>query len=287
MEVIHETIPYNRPDRFTIYPLGDMHLGVIHCDEDLLREQVEEIRKNPNARWLGMGDYADCIVPSDYKRWEGRILADWMRGQEDNIGPTQVRKVDEVLSPIWGKCLGLIEGNHEDMIRRYNHYNIMDELLRLANQKHKVPYAGVSCFLKITFKRGTDGYTRNKDQINYIIHARHGEGSARTSGARALAVLRLSQSMINANITFMGHLHGQEAPDIPQRLILTRKDKIKSYETLATMTGAWIRAYMQGVPPCYLERWGTPPSTLGCPKIVIEPDEQIMELHKVRRTQEL
>lgn len=258
-----------------------MHLGVVHCDEALLAETVAEIKKLRTAYWLGMGDYADCVTPSDFKRWEGRILAGWMKGHEDNIGPTQVERVNEILSPIWDKCLGLIEGNHDDDIRKRNHYDFMTELLKWANKKHHVPYAGVSCFLRLNFDR-----KNSSDSHDYIIHARHGDGHARTSGARALAVLRLSQSMVNAHITLMGHLHGQESPDIPQRLVL-RNGKIKSFETIATMTGAWIKAYMQGVPPCYLERWGSPPSTLGCPRIVIEPDKDRMTLEKIRTVRKL
>jgi len=285
MEVLEKTISYHRPDKFTIYPLGDMHIGVIHCDEDLLRTTVEDIRKDRNAYWLGMGDYGDCITPSDFKRWDGKILAPWMKEHADNIGPTQVRKVDEILKPIWNKCLGLIEGNHDDNIRRYNHYDFMSELLERANDKRPkndpIKYAGVSCFLRLNFRR-----TNTTETHDYIIHARHGEGSARTSGARALAVLRLSQSMVNAHIVLSGHLHGQESPDIPQRLVL-RNGKIKSFETIATMTGAWVRAYMQGVPPCYLERWGSPPSTLGCPKITIQPQYGKMTLEKSRNVRPL
>ncbi|MBC8273416.1 MAG: hypothetical protein H8E40_00385 [Chloroflexi bacterium] len=279
MEVINYEIEYTRPDGFTLYPLGDMHMGVVHCDEDLLDKEVSKIKADKNARWLGMGDYGDYISPSDFKRWEGKILAPWMQKHEDNIGPTQTDRIDEILSPIWSKCIGIIEGNHEDMIRRYHHYNAIEELLKKANKKHKVHYAGVSCFVRILFKRGTESH-------EFIIHARHGEGSARTPGARALAVLRLSQSMVNAHITLMGHLHGQESPDIPQRLIL-KGGKIKSFETIATMTGAWLKGYMQGVPPCYFERWGSPPSTLGCPRIIIEPDKDRMTLEKTRQTQAL
>ncbi len=279
IEVITKTLEYNYPDKFTLYALGDMHLGVVHCDEDLLRATVTEIKAQKNALWLGMGDYGDCITPSDFKRWDGRILAPWMRGNEDNIGATQVEKVDEILSPIWNKCLGLIEGNHDDSIRKYNHYDFMKELLKKANKKAVVPYAGVSCMLRLNFKR-----KNSNEAHDFIIHARHGEGAARTSGARALAVLRLAAVFTNAHITLMGHLHGQESPDIPQRLIL-QGGKIKAFETLACMTGSWVKAYMQGVPACYLERWGSPPSTLGCPIIILEPQTGKMTLQKIRKTQ--
>ncbi|KKL23358.1 hypothetical protein LCGC14_2426160 [marine sediment metagenome] len=125
MEVITKTIEYKQTEKFYLYPLGDIHLGVMHCDEVALAEKVEEIKKEKNALWLGMGDYGDCITPSDFKRWEGKIIAPWMTDNVDNIGPTQVRAVDKMLSPIWDKCLGLIEGNHDDNIRRFNHYDFM------------------------------------------------------------------------------------------------------------------------------------------------------------------
>jgi len=276
MQVITHTIEYTRPDKFTIYPLGDEHLGVIHCDEDLLDKTINEIHRDKHSFWVGMGDYGDFITPSDFKRWSGKILAPWMQNHEDNIGATQVDRIHEMHSRIWGKNLALLEGNHDENIRRYNHYNAIEELLKRANKvsSKQVQYGGVQCFIRLLFKRKNTTTTHE-----YIIHARHGEGSARTSGARALAVLRMSQTTVNANITLMGHLHGQESPDIPQRLLLYRGN-IKSFGSIATMTGAWIRAYMQNVPPCYLERWGSPPSVLGCPKIIIEPDKGKITLEK-------
>ena len=278
MEIIEKKIIYKRPDKFYIYPIGDLHAGVIHFHEELLKAKVKEIAQQKNALWLGMGDYADLITPSDFKRWEGQILAPWMKGEEDNIGAAQLDKMDELFRPIWDKCAGLIIGNHEEAIRRYHHFDFIKELLKRANRKRKednlIPCAGISCFLVLKFQRLSSNETHE-----IIVHARHGEGSARTSGARALAVLRLSQSMVNAHVTLMGHLHGQESPDIPQRL-LYRRGKSKGFDSLATMTGAWLRAYMANVPASYLERWGCPPSKLGCPRIVIEPDENLITLEK-------
>ena len=288
MEVIDVDIPYHRSQVFYFYGLGDIHDGVIHSHTEMVKEQVKEIKSLPSARWLGMGDYSDLIMPSDFKRWEGKILAPWMKDNEDNIAPTQLEHINELLKPIWNQCVGLMEGNHEDSIRRYHHYDFIKELLKLANKGREkpIPYAGVSCFVALGFHRGGLKYGGRGKQYNgsnrpIIVHARHGEGSARTSGARALAVLRLAQSMVNAHITLSGHLHGMEAPDIPQRIIYNR-GKIQSFEAIATMTGSFLRAYMQGVPPCYLERWGTPPSVLGCPRIRIDTKNWKLTLEKPR-----
>tara|TARA_Y100000310_G_scaffold58000_1_gene53147 strand:- start:636 stop:1511 length:876 start_codon:yes stop_codon:yes gene_type:complete len=290
MEVIVKEIEYSIPDKFYIYPLGDLHIGAAHCAEDDLREKISEIKSlGRQAIVIGMGDYGDCITPSDLKRWDARALAPWladdmntdmplwMRSNRDNIGPATSRKVDEILKPIWGSFVALIEGNHDDDIRKYSHFNFTKELLLKANEKHTVPFGGAQCFVVLRFKR------KNSNEVHdIVVHARHGEGSARTSGARALAVLRMVQSTPDAHITLMGHLHGQESPDIPQRLTVTR-GKLKERNSLATMTGAWLLAYKQGAPPSYLERYGAPPSVLGCPRIVISPSKQIMTLEKTRK----
>ncbi len=268
-----------------------MHVGAVHCDEDALGEKVYEIKSlGKQAIVIGGGDYGDCITPNDTKRWDARILAPWlqddmndklpvwMRSNMDNIGPGILRRVDEILKPIWSSFVGLIEGNHDDGIRKHNHYNFMKELLLKANEKHDVKYAGVQCFLVLHFVR-----KNSREVHDIVLHVRHGEGAARTSGARALAVLRMAQSTPDADVTLMSHLHGQESPDIPQRLTVYR-GKIKERNALATMTGAWLKAYMQGVPPSYLERYGSTPSVLGCPRIVFQPGKGIMTLEKSRVT---
>ena len=254
-------------------------------------EKVYEIKSlGKQAIVIGGGDYGDCITPNDTKRWDARILAPWlqddmndklpvwMRSNMDNIGPGILRRVDEILKPIWSSFVGLIEGNHDDGIRKHNHYNFMKELLLKANEKHDVKYAGVQCFLVLHFVR-----KNSREVHDIVLHVRHGEGAARTSGARALAVLRMAQSTPDADVTLMSHLHGQESPDIPQRLTVYR-GKIKERNALATMTGAWLKAYMQGVPPSYLERYGSTPSVLGCPRIVFQPGKGIMTLEKSRVT---
>jgi len=168
MEVIVKTVEYSLTDKFYLYDLSDLHLGAVHCDEEALKEKVYEIKSlGKQAIVLGGGDYGDCITPNDMKRWDARILAPWllddmnpklpvwMRSNMDNIGPGILRRVDQILSPIYPSMVGLIEGNHDDGIRKHNHYNFMKELLLKANKKYTVPYAGVQCFVVLHFKRKT------------------------------------------------------------------------------------------------------------------------------------
>ena len=69
MEVIEKTFEYTRSDKFFLYDLSDLHVGAVHCDEDLLAEKVYEIRQlGRRAIVLGGGDYGDCITPNELKR---------------------------------------------------------------------------------------------------------------------------------------------------------------------------------------------------------------------------
>jgi len=106
LEVIEKEIVYeSKDDIYTLTPLGDIHKGVVHCNENLLDTEVQKIHSNPLGLWVGMGDYGDLVVPRDFKRWDGAILAPWMKGHENNIGPTQLDNIDDTLSPIWDQCI--------------------------------------------------------------------------------------------------------------------------------------------------------------------------------------
>ena len=59
-----------RSAELEIYPLGDLHIGSRDCAEGLLKKAIKDINDNPNARWIGGGDYLDAIKPSDSKRFD-------------------------------------------------------------------------------------------------------------------------------------------------------------------------------------------------------------------------
>ena len=65
MEVIKHLITHKRPDKFKIYPLGDMHLGSVDCAEKDLEDIITQIKTERNSYWVGMGDYADLITKND------------------------------------------------------------------------------------------------------------------------------------------------------------------------------------------------------------------------------
>ena len=259
MQVIEKVIEYTRPDDFKILALGDIHAGVVHCAEADIRQKVEQIAKERNSFWIGMGDYADCIVPDD-RRWESGIIAPWVK--ENNIVSSEKKWLKSLFNPINHKGLALLMGNHEDTIRKILHVDLLDDLC----EELGIPYGGYSCFIRLLFRR-----KNSNDSHAYTIHAWHGAGSAQTEGARLMRLKRLVKEM-EADIYLMGHLHAI-THDITDRLCVRNK-KIKVVPQVATITGSWLKTYCQDVPPSYGEKAGFKPSHLGCPCIIINPDKE-------------
>jgi len=105
----------SRKDQFDIYPLGDIHAGVVHCAEKQIKAKVREISENPFALWIGMGDMADCITPGD-RRWDDSVIAPWVDRQ--NIAESCRNWLVKLFEPVKDKCIGILEGNHELTMRK-------------------------------------------------------------------------------------------------------------------------------------------------------------------------
>ena len=223
---------------------------------------MDIIKNESDALWVGMGDYADCILKND-PRFDIGGLAPWVK--PDNIVESQRKWVKELLAPISSKCLGLLTGNHEETI----HLRYENDITRNLCDDLKVPYAGYACYIALSFKRAETACHRS------LIHAWHGAGAAQTEGARLMRLMRLVNE-IQADIYLMGHLHAM-TQHTPDRLLYSN-GRIKSSKLVATITGSWLRAYTQPrkgqqLNASYAEIKGYKPSRIGCPKVIIKPDK--------------
>lgn len=248
-------------------------MGSINCAEGELEKQVLKIKNDRMGYWIGMGDYADCIIKDD-KRFQQGGLAKWV--SSDNIAESQRIRVKEVLKPIASKCICLLDGNHELDIRKKFQYNMTWNLC----QDLGVPYGGYQCFISLIFRRTTTiEEPQSGDRHQYIIHAWHGAGAAQTEGARLMRLMRLVND-IEADIYLMGHLHAITA-HTPDRLTF-RRGKIKSVRLAAVTTGSWLRGYTESpnkeepLPPSYIEEKGYKPARIGCPIVKIHPDSDLV-----------
>ena len=115
-------------EKFSIIPIGDIHLGNRGCDIERLKKLVMWIKNKDNCYWIGMGDYIEAIVYTD-KRFDPESIDDtYLTPRLADAVHQQKRDIINLLNPIADKCLGLHRGNHEEKMRLEHHTDIIYEM---------------------------------------------------------------------------------------------------------------------------------------------------------------
>jgi len=266
MNVIDYDITYtNSAPVIHLYFLGDIHAGTIHCAEDELRETINDIKNDPKARVIGMGDYGEFITPKD-PRFDPNLksIAPWLRDDMDDIGMAQVEWVTHLFKPIKKKIVGLLYGNHEEAIRIHNHTNVIKHLCR----KLEVPNLGYSSFVRFRFKR-------ESSNESHIIKGAftHGSGSGITKGSKVNRLRRFMDDF-EADLYAYAHVHDIDQQRRPY-ITVSPAGKIQSKEQIGVLTGCWFRTYTQGITSSYGERKAYPPTVIGCPLVILHPTKKL------------
>lgn len=254
------TIPCNsRSNWFVLVPIGDLHAGIKNFAENDLREVIEYVRKTPNAYWLGMGDYAEFINYTD-KRFDPYNISDWCMDSLDNLAQKQAEYICGLFEPIKNKCIGLIEGNHEETIRLKYHFSVVDYM---ASMMKTVNLTDCS-WIRLKFKREPQGVR------NVIVFAAHGSSAAIKLGGKINKITDIG-NFFEADIYLMGHVHDRTSAYRP-RLYITDKGEPRIYDRqkLFVLTGTFFKTYQE-----FTRSYGAkklyPPTPMGVEKIRIEP----------------
>lgn len=265
MEIKDVIVPFKQSNSiFKLFCFGDIHAGTIHCVEDRVKAKVNEIAKERNAYWIGMGDYGEFITPRD-KRFDPnqKSIAEWV--EPDNVAECQTKWIVDLFKPIKNKCVGLLYGNHEDSMRIYNHDNVHKNICdRLG-----VDNLGFSTFVRFFFRR------ENSNESHIISGVfTHGSGWAVTPGTKMNTLLRFMNSFGGRNVLMYGYAHVHDIIATP-KAYMTVSDaqydqaKIKEQTEWGATTGSWFRTYTRGVIASYGEKKVYPPTAIGCAKFVI------------------
>lgn len=208
--VRHEFYKVEYKAQFHIIPIGDVHMGALACDENLLRQTIKRIEENNNFYWIGMGDYCEFIPVGDRKRFDPKSLAKWISVSDlGDISAKQRDRFLDAVSPIANKCLGLVEGNHERTVKKYYERDIFSEILCEIKKKgkfdsdEKLSLGGYG-WIQLAFYRNKDGKRRNGNLIK--INAHHGFVGGKLAGAKALNMQRWLWTH-DADIVLFGHSH--------------------------------------------------------------------------------
>jgi len=261
------------------WQLADLHIGNRGCAMQRLQADLNEIRDDPYAFWVGIGDLAEYISPKD-KRFDPAVIDprifETPFGLGD-IGAVLRDKLLELLDPIKHKCLGIGFGNHEAKYMKEEnqlrlHQTLCDQL--------RVPDHGYSAWFRVSFVHNNrykqPRLFRNTPKpilgssftLDHYTH--HGAGRATTPGGRLNRLLQF-MNFVDAHLYSIGHVHDE----VQKKAIrLTgNADGTEIVETvrLGVVTGSYLRTYNKGSLPGYGEARGYPPSCLGAVKFEIKP----------------
>jgi hypothetical protein len=269
METLEKRIKYaSRSDVFSLYFLGDLHVGSASCDEAAIATTVKEIKADPLAYWIGLGDLCEFISRHDF-RFRQSQLATWLRGDELEYSDDLVAKEIEIttakLKPIADKCLGLLYGNHEDKQLTAFDRDVHRELVKGIG----VNSLSDEAWIRMVFRRG--GKLGNAGTV-LDIYCHHGWFAGRKAGAKVNNLHDLFGSW-DADIIAVGHGHERliAPPFITMRMNQT--GQIEERRRYALMTGSYMRSHVVGN-TSYASAKGFRPTDIGAVKLTFAPDKR-------------
>lgn len=263
MQVHEYTIQVTkRSDPVTIWFIGDTHVGASGCALDKLKGTVDLVSSTPDSYWLGMGDYCDFVGFRDPRFDPSQIDQNYRISDLKRLAEKQIHHFCKIMAPIRDKCIGYIEGNHDEKWERHYHWSPVRYLEQWSGGNSRA----LSCSAIITIRVRDDVARKGACRYAFDIYAFHGYGGARKMGAEINKVIDLMGSY-EADIYAMGHAHhlGAQATD----RIGKRKSKLALYEKRKAffLTGSYLKTADIG-DSNYAERKGYPPRRLGSPRVI-------------------
>ncbi len=268
METLTRRIRYaSRSDVFSLWFLGDLHIGSASCDEDAIKATVKAIEADPLALWVGLGDMAEFINRQDY-RFRQASLAQWLRGDEmeygDDLVEAQIERVIARLKPIAGRCLGLCYGNHEDRqhatFDRNVHRRVWQGLLAECADVQNLTDEALA---RLIFVRG--GHTSTLD-----MYLHHGWFAGRKAGSKVNNLHDLFAAW-DVDIIAVGHGHERMLAPPAVTIRIDATGAPREWRRYALMTGSYIRSHKAGA-TSYASRRGFRPNDIGAVRLLYRPD---------------
>lgn len=180
-------VPHMAADYCNLYILSDPHCGCANWAEKLLKNDIEAIRMDPNAKVIIPGD----LFQRDLKNHKvGDVY-------HQAIPPGEQKYyMEKMLTPIKDKIIGMLPGNHDD--RGGEDANEVKDLCK---------FLGVHYFdHEICMSISVGAKPKNGKPAVYTGYGVHGSANGSTIGAIANALARLPQ-VCDADFYFMGHSH--------------------------------------------------------------------------------
>jgi len=232
----------NLKKHIELYLIGDTHFPRGKLEK--FKTVIDEIKNNPDALVIGLGDWIEGIIPGDprYNPEESNQMLD-----------EQWEIFEKHIEPIKNKIIGLHSGNHGgNVIKRYS----MNELRKICKR--------ISCRY---LGDGTSLFELCYDDKTILLQTSHGIGGGTSAGHAYNKLDYASRNFADMDIVANGHTHklGVNVSIAPLELV---DGMLKQKVQYHCSCGSFLTNYELGV-ASYGERKGYAPLPLGYIKVII------------------
>lgn len=235
---------------------SDLHIGSNKCRLDLIKEQIETVRKDKNCYAIILGD----LINNATKGSVSDIYSEGLPPME------QMKLAVSLFEPIKDKIIAVTSGNHERRTYRDDGIDLMQFFSLQLGLDDIYDYCaccvGVK-FGRITCSEGGSHNIKGANPATYFIYLSHGDGSSgRLIGSKANNLERRGE-IVNADVIVAGHTHQPMVFSTARYEIIRTHCAIKRKETLFVNAGSFLEY------ESYAEERGMRPSSMRMPIIYL------------------
>lgn len=212
-----------------------------------------------------MGDACEFINTKD-PRFDASSLAEWVEIKYlSDLAKYQAERFIEFIEPIAHKCLVMISGNHEEVIKRYYERDIHLEIVSAIKELGGFPsdYAlsfDMSGWLRLVFYRHKK---KRSGATMFDVNLHHGFVGGKLAGAKALNMQRWLWSH-EADLVIFGHSHNISS-QVEAVQYVTKNNEVHTHRRVGVYAGSFMER------PNYAVSKGYFPLPSGHIEIVLRP----------------
>lgn len=206
-----------------------------------------------------MGDCCDFITYSD-KRFDIHQIAEPYVKLLDDLPKRVCEDFAEIYEPVKDRILGLVEGNHEETIRKRYHFDVAGHIGRLLG----VPLLDTISQVRIRVTTRKGGPDRSFIVKGVLSHAHK---NSTTIGGKVSAASRIFDFFGDADFIAQAHMHEYAALSVPTLDVCGAfgEPRVHERNRMLFLTGSYLKTYGPG--SSYGETRGYRPCRLGSPRL--------------------
>lgn len=229
-----------------IHIFGDLHIGSAKYDNSIVKQRIEEVLADPEARVILLGD----LINNSTKTSVGDCYNEPLSPME------QIKLATEILRPIKDRIIAIVSGNHERRTYKTDGIDLTYFLATELGIADVYNYTACCCIIRYA-KSG-------KLSKIATLYATHGDGNGgKLVGGKANGMSKRGQ-LIDADVVVTGHTHTPIVFSEASYKIDERHNRIQLHEQLFVNCGATLE-YEE-----YAELYGMKPSCKRHPVITLK-----------------